>query len=753
MASQIKQLYEFGPFRLDTGERVLLRAGALVPLTPKALDTLIALVRNGGHVLEKEELLKAVWPDTFVEEATLAQNVFTLRKALGNGQGDGQRYIETIPRRGYRFIAPVRELPYEDEDAPHVTEAHNLNAQIDAPAASGEQPTRADVLTSPTFASAETDVQILAPPQRSRLGALVIAAALVCVLALAVLVLLKFVVRRQTAPAQVNTQAMKLTRLPINGRVVAATISPDGRVVAYLTEEAGAQSIWVRQTTTTSSPQQIVPPGDMNLAAINFARSGEFVYYAAWPRDGSQPPALYQVPAFGGTPKKLLAHINSNASFAPDGRRFVVLRADDSQPRPEMALVIADADGANERVLLKRAAPNFLNAPTWSPDGQSIAYVTGSFDPSPGYAVINTVRLSDGVEQTLGTSRWYSVGDLAWLPDGKGLVAQLAEQELSPTQLWRIDYPSGAARRITNDLNSYAGVSLTADASALVTLQTDLVSNIWVMPQGDMTRAAQVTQGPGKYDGYYGMSWTPDGSKIVYASIASGAWDIWQMNADGTGVRQLTLDARSNYGPSVSPDGRYIVFVSNRAGGAFHVWRMNADGTNPVQLTAGDSENFAHVTADGRWVIYASVGYGTPNYIWKVPLEGGTPVRLTDHVASWPFPAPDGKTFTCTYHPDNGPVKLALISLAGGAPLKLFALPPTFRANTVFAPDGRAIYFLDGRAGNSNIWAQPLDGSAPRAVTSFKSEGILAYDWSRAGMLACARGVETTGVVLIRAFK
>ena len=113
MGSQVKQLYEFGPFRLDTGERVLTRAGQLVPLTPKAFETLLALVRHGGHVMEKDELLKAVWPDTFVEEATLAQNIFTLRKALGNGQQDGQKYIETIPRRGYRFIASVRELPVE----------------------------------------------------------------------------------------------------------------------------------------------------------------------------------------------------------------------------------------------------------------------------------------------------------------------------------------------------------------------------------------------------------------------------------------------------------------------------------------------------------------------------------------------------------------------------------------------------------------------------------------------------------------
>ena len=85
--------------------------------------------------------------------------------------------------------------------------------------------------------------------------------------------------------------------------------------------------------------------------------------------------------------------------------------------------------------------------------------------------------------------------------------------------------------------------------------------------------------------------------------------------------------------------------------------------------------------------------------------------------------------------------------------MKLFDVPQTFRANTVWSPDGRAIHFLDNRAGPANIWAQPLDGGAPRQVTDFKTDGVLAYDWSRDGTLACARGIETTGVVLIKDFR
>src|SRR6266567_6695858 len=111
MTQRTRHFYEFGRVRIDEGERVLLREGQPMPLAPKVFDTLLALVKDRGHVLEKERLMKELWPDTFVEESNLTYNISQLRKALGDGAGD--RYIETIPRRGYRFTAPVRE---EDEE-------------------------------------------------------------------------------------------------------------------------------------------------------------------------------------------------------------------------------------------------------------------------------------------------------------------------------------------------------------------------------------------------------------------------------------------------------------------------------------------------------------------------------------------------------------------------------------------------------------------------------------------------------------
>src|ERR1043165_9183451 len=112
MQTQPARAYKFGDFLLNLSERSLTREGRPLQLTPKAFDTLAALVARGGHLVEKDELLREVWPDTFVEEATLAQNIFTLRRVLGP---EGGRYIETVPKRGYRFVGEVEQVSDDDE--------------------------------------------------------------------------------------------------------------------------------------------------------------------------------------------------------------------------------------------------------------------------------------------------------------------------------------------------------------------------------------------------------------------------------------------------------------------------------------------------------------------------------------------------------------------------------------------------------------------------------------------------------------
>ncbi|HKX28551.1 MAG TPA: transcriptional regulator, partial [Blastocatellia bacterium] len=115
MSPHSKHIYSFGPFRLDPNEHLLLHEGKPVSLTPKVFDLLLVLVKHQGRLLEKDELMRAVWPDTVVEEANLSANISILRKALGDGLNE-QSLIETVPKRGYRFIAPVREEDEEDSE-------------------------------------------------------------------------------------------------------------------------------------------------------------------------------------------------------------------------------------------------------------------------------------------------------------------------------------------------------------------------------------------------------------------------------------------------------------------------------------------------------------------------------------------------------------------------------------------------------------------------------------------------------------
>src|SRR5216110_1521055 len=122
MPKDLKHFYDFSTYRVDESERLLLRGDEVVPLTPKAFEMLLVLVESRGHVLTKEELMKRVWPDTIVEEANLSHNIYKLREALGKGR-NGEKYIETVPRRGYRFVAKVTKR--QDRGADLIVEEHS----------------------------------------------------------------------------------------------------------------------------------------------------------------------------------------------------------------------------------------------------------------------------------------------------------------------------------------------------------------------------------------------------------------------------------------------------------------------------------------------------------------------------------------------------------------------------------------------------------------------------------------------------
>ncbi|HYJ85139.1 MAG TPA: hypothetical protein VEW46_03720 [Pyrinomonadaceae bacterium] len=252
---------------------------------------------------------------------------------------------------------------------------------------------------------------------------------------------------------------------------------------------------------------------------------------------------------------------------------------------------------------------------------------------------------------------------------------------------------------------------------------------------------------------YFDLTWAPDG-KLLYASDASGSADLYEMSANRSNVRQLTSGLKRNYAPAVSPDNRFIAFHSNRSG-IFQIWRMDRDGSNPVQLTSGNSEsNWPQFSFDGKYVFYQHFESGVSGTLWKAPVETGPAVKVAEGFAVRPAASPDGKWlgFWLNEGQPNSRWRLAAMSLENGK-IKTFDVSPTVQVqwdtHLRWTSDSRAVAYLDHRGGIDNIWAQSIDGGAPKQLTSFPDSSIFSFGWSRDGNLAASRGVITRDVVLI----
>lgn len=728
MNREIRHFYEFGPFRIDTANRQLMRDGQVVPLKAKAVDTLLLLIDSRGDVVEKDELMRSLWPDSFVEESNLTQNIYTLRKALGEGE-----YIETIPRRGYRFIADVRQSEAANADVIVVRERTRVSyeAEYDNELADGN-----GGLVAATTTTASPRLTETKPLSTTPRWLLIIAFA---ALALGLIVGI-FLWRRSRA---LPFESARLTKFTTTGKAVKAAISPDGKYVAYVLNDAGEQSVWLRQI-VTGQELQLVPPKRTDIYGLTFTRDGNYVFYVS--QQQNMLAVLYQVPSLGGASDKLLEDVDSPVTFSHDNKQMAFIRFSPGAA----SIVIANIDGSGERTLATthtgdamRIGPNGVLPPSWSPDGNIIACPV-SINSVQWEQTVYGFRVPDGTGVELTKSYWPGLGRIEWSPDGKGVLALVVETEAAPEQqIWFIPCPQGEARRITNDLSDYRDLGVTADARTLVTVQSEKKANIWLAPTNDLDHPRQATAT--SYDGLNGLSWTPEG-KIVYTSLIAAEQNLWLADPNGGSPKQLTAHAGFNEQPAVSPDGRYIVFLSNR-NNQEHLWRIDIDGKHPMQLTRGSGDRQPTFTQDSRYVIFRSL---SPSSLFRVSIDGGEPVRLTERGGFDPNVSPDGKLIACGYRPAPADKnRFAILGVDGGQP-KFISDWPAVYGRLRWTPDGSAIAYAARQSGVGNIWAQPLEGGAPRQLTHWNPAPIFSFDWSRDGKwLAYASGSLTSDVVLV----
>jgi eukaryotic-like serine/threonine-protein kinase len=536
-----------------------------------------------------------------------------------------------------------------------------------------------------------------------------------------------------------------LSQLTNTGNANIATISPDGKYVVHVVNDGTMSSLWVRQI-ATSSNIQIVPPSESRYIGITFTRDGNYVYYVVYEKN-SPLGVVYRIPALGGQSEKIAQDVDTPITFSADGKRLAWIRG--FPQSGETALMVANSDGSGEQKIVSLQRPARFTAgapigPSWSPDSNVIACPAAGLENGIDRHKITLVDINAKTQTDASSHRWAFLQQIVWAPHSHGMVLTAQEQPAGPNQIWYLHQPGGEVERITNDLNNYNGVSMSADGRSIATVQSQVSTSVWLASPN--TSADNSTRlGSGTNEAANGLALMPDG-RIVYTVFGPGKSDLFIVNPDGSNQRQLTSNASLNAHPYASSDGRYIAFTSTRTGSP-HIWRMNSDGTNTKQISNGIAEISPVITPDNQWIIYQDAG---DLGLWKIPIDGGTPERITNKLTSQAAISPDGKLIACRYREEDlSPFQLGLIEFATGKTVKTIDIPPT---NNIldWSADGRTVLYVDTRSGVSNIWSQPIAGGPPKQLTHFKSDLIFVFDLSRDGkQLAVSRGTVSNDVVLI----
>jgi Tol biopolymer transport system component len=546
---------------------------------------------------------------------------------------------------------------------------------------------------------------------------------------------------RSAAARPAPFERVEIRRLTTSGTAQMAAISPDGRYIVHVHDEGGQRSLWMRQIATGSNVQ-IAPPSDDSYLGLAFSPDATFVFFSRG-RPGT-PAALYQMPVLGGPARRIRDRVGQIA-ISPDGSRIAYSRRE--SPASPAVLMTVDVDGADERELARLDAPDFFNAPSWSPDGSLVAVTVQRFEGSYHGSVF-VIPAGGGSLRQVGSRVWYAVRDVVWVsPSSLALIA--ADQTEFPDgyQVWSMSHPAGDVRKITNGLNSHSGLSAAADGSSLVTVLRDPTSTLWVSPADNLSGGRQITTGPSRRDRF--PAWTPDG-RLVHTAFGNGR-EVWIREADGSGARPLVGDKGLATHVSVCGDSR-VVFTSDRGGGP-HVWQAGLDGSDLRQLVdLPRGESHTACSRDGQIVVF--VAYDGRR-LMSIGPNGPEPLDDTGHPATWPAVSPDSRwiAYSRADAPGSTAAHLAVIPAAGsGTPRRFdFAQGSRNLRPLGWRPDSTAITYVVSSRGVDTIWRQPIAGGAPTPLATFSSGQLYEHAWSADGRLATARGSTGTDVVLLSA--
>jgi Tol biopolymer transport system component/DNA-binding winged helix-turn-helix (wHTH) protein len=727
------ELYEFGPFRLEPAERKLTRGNEIVTLAPKAFDTLVMLVRNSGHLLEKDDLISTLWPDTFVEEGSLSNNIFLLRKALG----EDPAFIETVPRRGYRFIGEIA-LPARGP------EQHGAKRVSTLPG------------TSEVLPSADTRTRRLA--LRYSIMSFVVA-----LLAGAVLFLIYGKLYR-VAPQKQRA----LTRVTFDkGLQFGATWSPDNRMIAYSSDRGGKFDIWVQQI-TGGDPVQITKSPGHNWQP-DWSPDGKYIVYRSEDGEGG----LFIIPALGGvgSERKIAPH-GYYPRWSPDGSQ--ILFQTNQVPRVNHFGVVSLDGSEPHEVLTEFVAKHGISpkSAAWHPDGKRIsvwlwdAYINDATNgPVPTFWTV-PVAGGEGTKseidpQILRQLGGVSVGrndevgkdfKFSWTPSGRAILFERTFRGVR--NLWKMTVDPETLRalaieRLTTGSGLDTEFALSADGRKIAfTVESDQVQ-AWLFPfdatRGRLTGIGRAVTSPGMEAAQPSLS--RDGKKLAFAALRAGKWELWEKSlVDGREAR-IAADDYFRDGPQWSPDGTRLVYGRVKSIGPggnqsqLVVWSAESRGEEPLTAASDPAMSVSDWSSDGKQLLVVqqtSDADRTQISAVLVPVYNSAPtfrkiVSMPGYYLFQPNVSPDGRwiVFNAMKDQSTRSESTLYVMPATGGPWIRITDGKHWADKPRWAPDGKTLYFVSCRDGFFNVWGMHFDSARgivvgdPFRITAFDSSGLM----------------------------
>jgi Tol biopolymer transport system component/DNA-binding winged helix-turn-helix (wHTH) protein len=758
MDEQNKRFYDFGPYRLDPIKRRLLKDGMPVQLTPKAFDTLLTLVEARGQVLEKDYLMNRVWPNIFIEEGNLTVTISMLRKVLGENRGE-HRYIVTIPGKGYRFVADVRE--FQDEEADLIVKEHARTHVI---------------IEEETRFTRRFLLLIASVFQRLRISRKILAAGVVTLVLVMAGAIWMLRPKTQTPARGISLsslQMMQLTSWKMEPGTPATfpRFSHDGRMIAFSSTKSGHSNIWIKQI-IGGEPLQITNGDWTDLTPIWSPDNQQIAFIS----DRGNHYGIWTIPALGGTLTMLksmesafvkLRHwskdhrtiyysIDHNL-FALDveSRETVQITGFDSTAFAQDFSIspnedrIAYADGKNGQfdiwvMPIDGGAPVQVTNdraedmhPVWHPDGQRIIYSSNR-----GGAYQICVAYLDGreIEQITSGDSENLVPDVS--ADGSNIIYNSLKEE---SDLWGVKIENGEEFEVTSDSGPEFWPDVSPDGKTLLFQAGGggerLTScSIRIKPTAAEGQQVQIAA-----DGF-DPKWSPDGSKLAFLRLSDGRCNIWLINAAGGEAIQLTHDGitfapysifpynRTEVGGySWSPDGSKIAYCSTKSGQG-NIWLASADGSTDQKISNNtDSKLIYHRpfwSPDGTRmvsILSSRTSFLDANSTWQVWISNqenpgiiyssGSHLRLVGWSAT-------GNSVILTSDEDRErspkpkDINLIQIPVSGSGEQLITLLKTAYPTNIKLSPNGRVIAFASHQDGKDNVWIIPAIGGEATKLTT-----------------------------------